>query len=67
MRATIPSSHPRSRSLYQALTAGGGKADFEQPTHFDEEGHHLFFGVRGSEIWGPMVLRYLSQRLPASG
>jgi len=58
---------PIARALYQAFAASGGKADFEQPAHFDGEGHHLFFGVRGSEIWGPMVLRYLSEQLPASG
>ena len=50
-----------ARALYQSFTAAGGHADFEQPSHFDEEGHHLFFGPGGSAIWGPLVERYLAR------
>jgi dienelactone hydrolase len=49
-----------SRALYQAFSASGGHAQFEQPERFDGEGHNLFFGPGGSAIWGPIVERYLS-------
>lgn len=50
-----------AQALYQSFTAAGGHADFEQPKRFDGEGHHLFFGPGGSEIWGPLVARYLAR------
>jgi dienelactone hydrolase len=49
-----------ARALYQAFTGAGGRADFEQPSHFDGEGHHLFFGIGGSAVWGPLIERYLA-------
>ncbi|HTW38046.1 MAG TPA: prolyl oligopeptidase family serine peptidase [Steroidobacteraceae bacterium] len=50
-----------ARALYQSFTAAGGKADFEQPERFGDDGHHLFFGRGGSAVWGPLVERYLAQ------
>jgi hypothetical protein len=54
---------PIARALYQSFTAAGGKAEFEQPGPYDDDGHRLFFGRRGSTIWGPLVERYLSEQL----
>jgi pimeloyl-ACP methyl ester carboxylesterase len=55
-----------ARGLYQSFSAAGGRADFEQPTSFDGDGHHLFFGPGGSAIWGPLVERYLAQTSASS-
>jgi dienelactone hydrolase len=52
-----------ARALYQSFTAAGGKADFEQPGPYDDDGHRLFFGRKGSTIWGPLVEHYLSEQL----
>jgi dienelactone hydrolase len=49
-----------ARALFQSFSASGGHAQFEQPEHFDGEGHNLFFGPGGSAIWGPIVERYLT-------
>jgi pimeloyl-ACP methyl ester carboxylesterase len=45
--------------LWHAFTRGGGKGDFNQLGAFSTDGHRLFFGHGGSEIWGPIVDRYL--------
>ncbi len=55
-----------ARALYQSFTRSGGRATFEQPGHFDGDGHHLFFGQGGSAIWGPIVEKYLAQQLGAT-
>jgi len=34
-----------------------------RPGPFSNDGHRLFFGTGGSQIWGPMVERYLASRL----
>lgn len=52
-----------ARALYQSFTRSGGHAVLEQPSHFDDDGHRLFFGQGGSAIWGPLVERYLAQQL----
>jgi len=49
-------------AIYQSFTASGGHAQFVQPASFDGEGHTLFFGRGGSEVWGPLVASYLSQQ-----
>jgi dienelactone hydrolase len=53
---------PRLASaLWQAFTAAGGKGDFEQLGSFGRDGHGLFSQPGGTEIWGPLVERYLAE------
>jgi len=54
---------PLAQEMYKAFANAGGKADFIQPAAFNEDGHRLFFGRGGSEVWGPLVERYLATRL----
>jgi len=49
-------------ALYSAYTQNGGRAEFQQPGSFGNDGHGLFFGTGGSQIWGPIVERYLAGR-----
>jgi dienelactone hydrolase len=55
-----------AQALDNSFTAAGGRADFEQPSRFDNEGHHLFFGAGGSAIWGSLIERYLAGLSPPS-
>jgi dienelactone hydrolase len=56
-----------AQALYAAFTKAGGRAEFEQPGPYDDDGHNLFFGHGGSAIWGPIVERYLAQQLASAG
>jgi len=49
-------------ALYSAYAQNGGKAEFERPGPFSNDGHRLFFGPGGSQIWGPLMARYLASR-----
>jgi dienelactone hydrolase len=49
-------------AMYSAYTQNGGRADMQRAGPFDNDGHRLFFGTGGSQIWGPMVDRYLASR-----
>jgi len=49
-------------SLYEAFTRNGGKAEFEQVGPYDDDGHRLFFGKGGSQVWGPLVAGYLGRQ-----
>lgn len=49
-------------ALYDAFTRSGGKAEFDRLGPFGTDGHRLFFGPGGSQIWGPIVERYLASR-----
>jgi dienelactone hydrolase len=49
-------------SLYCAFTRNGGKAEFEQVGPYGNDGHALFLGAGGSQIWGPLVARYLDRQ-----
>ncbi|HYU11623.1 MAG TPA: hypothetical protein VEK82_03535 [Stellaceae bacterium] len=49
-------------ALYSAYSQNGGKAEFERPGPFGNDGHRLFSGPGGSQIWGPPVARYLASR-----
>jgi dienelactone hydrolase len=53
---------PIARALHAAFIAGGGKATLIQPGPFDGDGHRLFFGAGGSEIWGSLVETYLASQ-----
>ncbi len=55
-----------AEQMYTSFMAAGGKATIEQPGPFGRDGHGLFNGRGGSAVWGPMVERYLTQRLAAS-
>jgi len=49
-------------ALYAAYSQNGGRAEFYQLGPFGRDGHGLFFGASGSQIWGPLVARYLATR-----
>lgn len=51
-----------ARSMLDAYTAAGGKADLVVVRLFGFDGHNLFLGNGGSNVWGPEVERYLAQR-----
>src|SRR5437763_7611154 len=48
-------SPPIAASIYDAFTKNGGAAEFERVGPFGNDGHRLFFGAGGSQIWGPFV------------
>lgn len=45
-----------------AYSENGGKAEFAQLGPYGGDGHRLFVGPGGSQIWGPLVARYLAGR-----
>jgi dienelactone hydrolase len=49
-------------SLYDAFTRNGGKAELRQVAPYSDDGHRFFFGAGGSQIWGPLVERYLARQ-----
>ena len=49
-------------ALYKAYSENGGVADFQQVGPYSDDGHRLFFGADGSQIWGPIVAHYLGGR-----
>jgi dienelactone hydrolase len=53
---------PIVRAMWRGFTAAGGTGDLEQPGPYMEDGHHLFFGPGGSDVWGPLVERYLAEQ-----
>src|SRR5437763_3549159 len=40
-------------AMYAAYTQNGGHAEFQRLGAFANDGHKLFFGAGGSQIWGP--------------
>jgi dienelactone hydrolase len=53
---------PIAAAMYAAYSQNGGKAEFHQIGPYGSDGHQLFFGTKGSAIWGPIVERYLATR-----
>jgi hypothetical protein len=51
-----------AQSLYGAFTASGGKAEFQAVGPFGRDGHYLWSARGGSNVWGPLVERYLMER-----
>jgi len=51
-----------AKAMYQAYSHAGGKAEFHPVGEFGDEGHSLWSGEGGSEIWGPLVEAYLKKR-----
>ncbi|HJU17787.1 MAG TPA: CocE/NonD family hydrolase [Stellaceae bacterium] len=49
-------------AMYDAYTRNGGRAEFYPLGPYGSDGHRLFFGRGGSQIWGPLVERYLASR-----
>jgi len=49
-------------TLYDAFARNGGKAEFEEVGPYGNDGHRLFFGEGGSQIWGPLVADYLARQ-----
>ncbi|MGE0698132.1 MAG: alpha/beta hydrolase family protein [Hyphomicrobiaceae bacterium] len=48
-----------SRRMHEAYERAGGRARFELLADFETDGHNLFFGRAGSQIWGPIVDAWL--------
>jgi len=53
---------PLVAAMYGAYTQNGGKGEFEHLGPFGQDGHRLFFAPGGSQIWGPLVARYIASR-----
>ena len=51
-----------AKSMHDAFTAAGGKAELQQLPPFGKDGHALFFGTGGSAIWGPLMDAYLRRQ-----
>lgn len=52
-----------AKNMHDAFQQSGGTARLVQLRPFREDGHSLFFGRGGSAIWGPLIDRYLEDRL----
>jgi dienelactone hydrolase len=50
-----------SGRMHAAYTASGGRARYELLPAFGDDGHNLFSGKGGIEIWGPIVDRWLTR------
>lgn len=48
-------------AMYKSFVDAGGKAQLIHPDKYGRDGHHLFLGANGSEIWGPLVEKYLNE------
>jgi dienelactone hydrolase len=46
--------------MLQAYLQAGGQARLYRPDRYGDDGHGLFFGRGGSQIWGPVVESYLA-------
>jgi dienelactone hydrolase len=53
---------PLAAAMYAAYTLHGGKGEFDPVGPFGQDGHRLFLSAGGSQIWGPLVARYLTAR-----
>jgi dienelactone hydrolase len=49
-------------AMYAAYRRNGGRAEFVELGPFLGDGHRLFLGPGGSQIWGPLVEHYLASR-----
>lgn len=47
--------------MLQAYLQAGGQARLDRPDSYGRDGHNLFMGPNGSQIWGPLVEKYLAQ------
>ena len=51
--------------MQTAFVQSGGRAALEVTAPFGTEGHRLFYGAGGSEVWGPLVMRFLAEGAPS--
>jgi dienelactone hydrolase len=54
-------------AMVHAYDQAGGQAHLYRIDKFGHDGHGLFFGNNGYQLWGPLVANYLSGIKPASG
>lgn len=52
---------PLVKQMHTTYTAAGGRAELVFTPPFGAEGHDLFYGRGGSDVWGPIVETYLAQ------
>jgi dienelactone hydrolase len=45
--------------MASAYASAGGKLQIDKPHSHESDGHSLFFDIGGSQIWGPLVQKYL--------
>lgn len=50
---------PLAQAMYQAFTQSGGRGRFVAADTFGKDGHHLFFGKGGADIWGRDVETFI--------
>jgi len=55
-------AQPLVAAMFGAYTQHGGNGEYEHLGPFGQDGHRLFFAPGGSQIWGPLVARYLASR-----
>ena len=55
-----------SKSIYEAFVAAGGKAEYRLLPPFGSDGHGLFFGRGGSQIWGSVIEPFLAAHRAAN-
>lgn len=48
--------------MAKAYVGAGGKISAYRPEAYGTDGHKLFFGRNGSQIWGPLVEAYLKSQ-----
>jgi len=48
-------------AMYKSFVDAGGRAQLIHLDKYGHDGHQLFLGPGGSQIWGPLVESYLSQ------
>lgn len=48
--------------MAKAYVGAGGKLSAYRPSSYGTDGHKLFFGRNGSQIWGPLVEAYLKSQ-----
>jgi dienelactone hydrolase len=54
-------------AMVRAYDQSGGQAHLYRIDKFGSDGHGMFFGKNGFELWGPLVANYLTNTKPSSG
>jgi pimeloyl-ACP methyl ester carboxylesterase len=47
-----------AQEMNHAFVQAGGKTKYIEVGAFGKDGHHLFFGKGGSDVWGPLVEKF---------
>lgn len=53
---------PVATQLHLAFTRAGGRAQLVFTPPFGNDGHFLFYGSGGSDVWGPIVERFIAEQ-----